>query len=202
MIRAMATVAHTTTLEEYLVAEEASVERHEYVNGIVVAMSGGTERHSLLGVALTIAIGTRLRGGPCRTYNSDQRIFVPETKLMAYPDVSVVCGPSEKAPKDRHALTNPKVIVEILSESTASFDRGAKWQHYQRIESLRAYVLVDQDAPRLEVYERDGARWVYAAYEGLDAVAKLSAIEIELPLAELYAGLPAPEEAPAPPSPL
>jgi Uma2 family endonuclease len=115
---------------------------------------------------------------------------VPETKLMAYPDVSVVCGPSEKSPKDRHAITNPKLLVEILSEGTASFHRGAKWQHYQRIESLQAYVLVDQDAPRVEVYERDGARWVYAAYEGIDAAAKVGAIGIELPLGELYAGLP------------
>jgi Uma2 family endonuclease len=191
----MASAAHTVSLEDYLAAEEASVERHEYVNGAVVAMSAATERHSLLGAAVIGELASRLRGGPCRTYTSDQRIFVPETKLMGYPDVSVVCGPSTKSPKDRHALTNPTVIVEVLSEGTASFDRGAKWQHYQHLESLRAYVLVDQDTPRVEVYERDADRWLYRAYEGLESGVKLAPLGIEVPLRELYEGLPAVEGA-------
>lgn len=192
--------AHTVSVEEYVAAENASEGRHELINGVVVAMSGGTERHVLLGAAMIIALGSRLRGGSCRVYTGDQRIFVPDTGLMAYPDVSVICGPSAKAPNDPSALTNPTVLVEVLSDSTAIYERGAKWQHYQRLASLRAYVLVEQDTPKVEVFEREAERWLYRLYAGIEATVALASLGVELPLAELYEGLP-PVEARAPTSP-
>ncbi len=196
-LEAMALPVPTVTIEEYVAAENASDVRHELIHGVIVAMSGGSERHSLLGGAVLAELRARLRKGPCRTYTGDQRIFVPATGLVAYPDVSVVCGPSEKAPKDAYALTNPSVLVEVLSPITAAFDRGAKWQHYQRLASLRAYVLVEQDAPRVEVYVRDEDRWIYTVYEGLEASAAVAPLGVALPLADLYEGLPPVEAPPA-----
>ena len=123
-------------------------------------MAGGTPEHSALAAAMIAQLSASLRGKPCRTFSADLRVRIVDTGLSTYPDVSVVCGQLETAPDDKDAVTNPIVLVEVLSESTEGYDRGAKAAHYRRIPSLREYVLVSQAEPRIEVHRRaESGRW-------------------------------------------
>ena len=130
---------------------------------------------------------SRLADRPCVVYTSDLRVNVSATGMYTYPDVSVVCGPAELHPDGSDTLRNPTVIFEVLSDSTEAYDRGAKFEHHQRLPSLREYLLVAPDQRRIERYERvEGGSWLYTLFTG-DAVVPLPAIEIELPLVEVYA---------------
>lgn len=121
---------------------------------------GRTPEHSALAAAVIGEIRGALRGRPCRVYSSDLRIRIPETDLTTYPDVSVVCGKLETDAQDPDAVLNPTVLVEVLSASTEAYDRGTKWARYRRISSLREYVLIAQDEPRIELYRlNDSGRW-------------------------------------------
>jgi Uma2 family endonuclease len=145
------------TCAEYIAAELSAEVRHEFLNGAVYAMSGGTPEHAALGAAVLGELRSALRGKPCRVFSSDLRVRIPQTGLTTYPDASVVCGKLETDLDDTSALLNPIVIVEVLSPTSEAYDRGAKWAHYRRIESLREYVLVAQDEPRIELYRRNEA---------------------------------------------
>lgn len=146
--------------EEYLRLQEESEVRLEYLRGEIFAMAGGTREHSALATGFIAAFMSARRGGPCFPYGSDLRVRIPETDRSTYPDITVVCGRAEHAPEDRDAVTNPAVIVEVLSESTEKSDRGEKWAHYRRIASLRDFILAAQDRPYIEHYRRlDGDRW-------------------------------------------
>jgi len=148
------------TYAEYLAAEATSDVRHEYLNGEVWAMAGGTPEHGALALAIGGELRGALRGKPCRVYSSDVRVRVSDTGLSTYPDVSVVCGQLETAPDDKDAITNPVVLVEVLSDTTEAYDRGAKAAHYRRTPSLREYVLVSQAEPLVEVFRRaESGRW-------------------------------------------
>lgn len=148
------------TYAEYLAAEARADVRHEYLGGDVWAMAGWTIEHGALTMAAAREVGLALRGKTCRAFSSDVRIRIPETDLATYPDLSVVCGRLETAPDDGQAITNPALIVEVLSDSTEAYDRGAKWAHYRRLASLREYVLVSQGEPLVEVYRRtEGGRF-------------------------------------------
>lgn len=139
---------------EYLRAEDASPIRHEYVRGRVFAMAGGTPEHGALAAAVIRELGVALHKKKCRVYSSDLRVRVQETDLATYPDATVVCGKLETAQDDPNAVTNPTLLVEVLSDSTEAYDRGAKAAHYRRIPSLKEYVLVAQEEKRIEVYRR------------------------------------------------
>ena len=157
-------VAHPTSprlsVKEFAVLEDAASVKHELINGRVVAMSGGTMEHAGLAAAVSFQLSLGLRGKPCRVFSSDLRVVVPDTGLVTYPDVTVVCGKPELHPDDLHATVNPSVIVEVLSDSTEAHDRGAKASHYRRLPSLKAYVLVSQNEPRIEVQRRTAeGRW-------------------------------------------
>jgi len=140
---------------EYLAAEAKSDVRHEFLDGEVFAMAGGTPEHAALAAAVIAGLINALRGKPCRVYSSDLRVRVEATGLTTYPDASVVCGQLETSAQDPNAIVNPVVLIEVLSESTESYDRGAKAAHYRRIPSLREYVLVAQHEPLVEVYRRN-----------------------------------------------
>jgi Uma2 family endonuclease len=117
------------TYAEYLAAETVAEVRHEFLNGEVWAMAGGTPQHGALAVSMTLALGAALRGKPCRGFSSDVRVRIPDTGLSTYPDLSIVCGELETAPDDKDAITNPTVLVEVLSDSTEAYDRGARCIH-------------------------------------------------------------------------
>jgi Uma2 family endonuclease len=147
------------TYVEYLAAEDLADVRHEFLNGDVWAMSGGTPEHGALAVAISGDLRVALKGKPCRVYSSDVRVRVLATGLSTYPDVTVVCGAAETAPEDPSALINPVLLVEVLSDSTEGYDRGAKAAHYRRIPSLQAYLLVSQSEPVIELHRRRDDRW-------------------------------------------
>lgn len=175
------------TDEEYLAFERASPERHEFVDGEIFLMTGGTAAHSELGVNLAAAFKNRLRRGPCKVYSHDLRIQVRGHSRYFYPDLMVVCGglvPREDGIKD--TILNPSLIAEVLSPGTESMDRGTKLRSYRRIDSLRTYLLVSQHEPLIERYERAGDFWAYTELRGLDATLKLESPEIEIPLSEIF----------------
>lgn len=179
---------HEHTFQEYLTLERDSDIKHEYDTGEILAMSGGTARHS----ALAMNVGFALRGARpegCTVFQSDMRVRVVATGRATYPDVSMVCGPLEYDPEDaaRTTITNPTLIVEVLSVTTEKGDRGNKWMHYQRIPSLQEYVLVSQH-PRIEIYRRLlSGTWEYIdAREGSVTLAAGPTLD----LATLYADLP------------
>lgn len=140
--------------------EASSTVRHEFLAGEIYAMAGGTPEHAALGAAVTAALITALRGGPCRVHSSDLRVRVAETGLATYPDVTVVCGPYEYDPEDRNTVVNPRVIVEVTSDSTEDHDRGDKLLGYQSIPTLSSIVLVSHRERLVEVFERQpNALW-------------------------------------------
>jgi Uma2 family endonuclease len=175
------------TYEEYLALERDTGLRHEFVDGEVRAMSGGSLRHSAIKTNLARLVGNALVGGPCRTYDSDAKIRVLETGLASYADLTVVCGRRETDPADRHALTNPTALFEVLSPGTEAWDRGGKFLHAQRIPVLRLYVLVSPDEPRIELYERLDGEWRYAVHT--EGEVELPGLGVTLRLDEVYADL-------------
>lgn len=151
---------HRYTFAEYLALEASSTVRHEFLAGEIYAMAGGTPQHAALAVAVSAALLTQLRGGPCRVHSSDLRVRALATGLTTYPDVTVVCGPYETDPQDKNTIVNPRLVVEITSDSTEEYDRSDKLESYQRIPSLDAIVLVSHREHLLEIFERQGdATW-------------------------------------------
>jgi Uma2 family endonuclease len=143
------------TYAEYLEQERASPTKHEFLNGEIFAMAGGTPEHARLCASVGAELRAQLRGRPCAVYSSDLRVRVQATGLSTYADVSVVCGRLERDLEDKDAALNPIVLVEVLSDSSEAYDRGQKFAHYRRIPSLREYVLVTRYEQRIEVFHRN-----------------------------------------------
>lgn len=177
--------AHEMSYAEYCAFERKSSTKHEYLRGEVFAMTGGTLEHGRLAMSLGRLLGNALDGRPCRVYSSDVRVHVEATDFDAYPDISVVCGEPQTAAADEHALINPVLIVEVLSDSTEAYDRGQKASHYRRIPSLKAYLLVSQHEPVLELQVRAGERWELIEARAGEKLA-LEPLAIELSVDELY----------------
>lgn len=173
--------------EVYLQQEAEADARSEYLDGVVVAMAGGSIRHNLVCARLIQALGNALAGGPCRVFTSDQRVRLEATNRYAYPDVSVVCGPLEVDPRSPETLTNPKLLIEVLSPSTAAQDRGDKFAAYRLLPSLTTYLLVDPDGRRVERFERGPHGWVLTDHA--DGAVPLPAVGASLALGELFADL-------------
>lgn len=177
---------HQYTFADYLSLEEASNTKHEFLDGEIYAMAGGTRRHAALAVAAASALLIQLRGGPCRVYSSDLRVRAAPSGLATYPDVTVVCGPDEADPESSETITNPRLIVEVLSRSTEAYDRGKKLDHYQRVPSLQAVVLISHRQPELEVWQRqaDGS-WASGTF-GPGQTALIESPSVRLVVDELY----------------
>jgi Uma2 family endonuclease len=175
------------TEAEYLAFEESSAGKHEYYNGEIYAMSGGTEAHNLISGNTYAALHAQLRRRPCRVYNSDQKIKIVATGLSTYADVAVVCGEAQFAEHRRLLLTNPNLIVEVLSPSTERYDRGMKFQNYRTIPSLQHYILISQSSHRIEYYARqDNGEWLLREAIGLEAQLPIESIDCILALADVY----------------
>lgn len=146
--------ARKWTPQEYLAWEQEQGSKHEYLDGDIFAMAGATAEHNQIVTNVLGELRAALRDKPCRVFASDMRLKIPETGLYTYPDASVVCGQPVYEDDKRLTLMNPTVIVEVLSESTESYDRGKKFRHYRSIPSLRDYLLVAQDGVWVEHYVR------------------------------------------------
>lgn len=171
--------------DDYLQSERAAAFKSEYYSGQVWAMSGVSREHDTIAVNLTALLRPALRGTPCRQFTSDMRVAVADT-LYTYPDLSIVCGEVRFIDAHVDTLTNPTVLIEILSPSTANYDRTAKFGRYRRLPSLREYVLVHQDASFVERFERFDDIWAAYEYRRLAVVLELSSIGITVPLAGIY----------------
>lgn len=178
----------TFTPTEFLAMEEVAEYKSEYYNGEIFAMSGGTADHSSVAVNLTIELGTCLAMKPCRVFNSDMRLHIERSGLFTYPDVMVVCGKIEFVLKRQDVLTNPVLIVEVLSESTREYDRGAKFNFYKQIPTLSEYILVESEQAHVECYRRrQGDQWLFEMSDDLNASLKLESVACEIPQRQIYA---------------
>jgi Uma2 family endonuclease len=175
------------TFEEYLILEETSRARHEFLAGHVWAMAGGTPEHGAVVANVTVLLGNQLRGRPRRVFTSDVRVRVKTTGLATYRDVSVVCGQLQTDPDDPkgHAVINPTVVVEVMSPSSEEYDRGEKLAQYKQIGSLQEIVLVAHEEQRIEIWRRDEERWQLQLARG-GATARIESIGCELPLDDVY----------------
>jgi Uma2 family endonuclease len=176
------------TEQQYLERERASELRHEYFRGEIFAMTGASRRHNLIAASVTRRIDEQFDGRRCEVYQSDMRVKVPASRLYTYPDVVATCDEPRFEDAEVDTLLNPRVIIEVLSKSTESWDRGRKFQHYRSIESLREFVLVAQDAMSVELFRRDGSDlWVLHALTDPSDVLELISIDCRLTLADIYA---------------
>ena len=182
------------TPQEYLAIERAAAFKSEFYDGQMYAMTTGPARHSLLATNIAAEFSNRLRGKKCVPYNGDLRIQVSATGLFTYPDLSVICGTLQFADAD-DTVTNPSVLVEVLSPSTEAYDRGQKFLQYRHIPSLREYLLVSQHEPLLELFVRqDNSLWSLREAAGLDARLEIPSLEITVSLAEIYANVTFPPQ--------
>jgi Uma2 family endonuclease len=174
------------TYAEYLALEEETSVRHEYLDGEIYAMAGGSPDHAALAAALIRILGNQLPRG-CRTFTSDLRVRIAATGLTTYPDAAVVCGRTQRSPDDPLAVTNPVLLVEVTSSSTEEYDRGEKLRHYTGLPSLREVLIVSHRAPELTLHRLDEAGWtVTKASEG--AVLELGSVAARISVDELYRG--------------
>jgi Uma2 family endonuclease len=177
------------TPEEYLALEDAALEKHEYYDGRIYAMTGASLNHSQITMNVQVLLTNLLRGRRCRAFNADVKVLVSATGLYTYPDASALCGEPRLQESNSAILLNPSVIVEVLSPSTESYDRGEKYTHYRRIPSLREYVLIAQDRVRVERRMRGedaSAEWGLSSVEDLGAAVELPSICCTLALRDLY----------------
>jgi Uma2 family endonuclease len=163
MIAAMSAPAaprHRYSYRDYRAVEEGNTVKHEFFDGEIYAMAGGTPEHAALCAEIIAAVRAALGDRPCRVFTSDLRVRVLETGLATYPDATVICGDIERDPEDALSAVNPVLLVEVLSSATEAYDRGEKLEHYRRIPSLEECVLVSQRERLIEVWRRgDGGSW-------------------------------------------
>ena len=183
-----AETAPKMTPQEYLVHERQAEYKSEYLKGELFAMAGASRWHNIITLNVGSELRIQLKGRPCETYSNDMRVHTPHTGLYSYPDVVVICGTPKFDDEHRDTLLNPTVLIEVLSPSTESYDRGAKFGHYRRLDSLREYLLITQEKPLIERYVRqeDSRFWTLSDAEGLEAGVELSSIGCLLALAEVY----------------
>jgi Uma2 family endonuclease len=176
------------TLEDYLELERTSEEKFEFYGGTVWSMSGVSENHDQIAINLLIEVSTQLRNKGCRTHTSDMRIKVPDYPPYRYPDLSALCGEAvfEKL-GGIDVLVNPQLIVEVLSESTAAFDRGDKFTYYKSIESFSEYLLIAQHRPHVTQFVRQGdGFWINTEANSLEDTITLKSVPCELTLTAIY----------------
>ena len=179
---------HKYSPKEYLDLERASEHKSEFLNGEIFAMGGASARHALIVVNTSGELRNLLRDRPCTVYSTDLRVRASYEGLYSYPDVIVVCGEPKFIDDTFDTLTNPVLIVEVLSPTTKNYDRGEKFEQYRKIADLREYLLVAQDQPHVEHYVKqpDGT-WLFSEVENRDSTVYLPSLDCSLSLAEVYA---------------
>jgi Uma2 family endonuclease len=183
--------------KEYLAMERASEIKHQYYQGEIFAMTGASFSHNTIVSNLLRNLGNHFEDGPCRALASDQRVKVEATGLYTYPDLTVLCGEPQFEDKVFDTLLNPKVIVEVLSDSTEAYDRGRKFSHYRTIDSLEEYVLVSQSDYHVEVFSKQAnGQWLLSEARGRESDIFLRAIDCLLKLDKVYekVEIPAPNQ--------
>ncbi|WP_347278068.1 Uma2 family endonuclease [Alkalinema sp. FACHB-956] len=175
------------TPDEYLDFEVSSDTRHEYINGEIIPMTGGTPEHNEIASILNAALRMSLKGQPYSIFVADQRLWIPDRQLYTYPDVVVVPRPIQRQQGRADTITNPVMIAEVLSKSTKNYDRDEKFAAYRTIPTFQEYLLVDQYIPHVEQYVKtDAHQWIFTEYNDMNSSISLSSIPLEIQLADLY----------------
>jgi Uma2 family endonuclease len=178
------------SLAQYLALENDSATKHEFYQGEITAMAGASVEHNIIAGNIFAHLHTQLRGKNCRPFNSDQRIKVERAGFYTYPDVSVICGQLQAAKDDPLSATNPRVIVEVLSPGTEFIDKRRKLKLYLQLDSLREYVIAEQDSAYINKFVRnDDGTWTMSVIEGLEAAVDLTCIDCRLRMADIYDGV-------------
>ena len=171
------------TPQEYLWLEKRANYKSEYLEGEIYAMAGGSPAHNQIAVNLIIDLGLAFRGKPCRVLNSDTRVAVNANSFYTYPDLSIVCGPLQFVPDHNDTITNPLIIIEVLSPSIRNYDRGLKFERYRSIPTLQAYVVVDSERVFIECYRKvEHGNWLLETLSNLVDTLVLEAAQLKIPL--------------------
>jgi Uma2 family endonuclease len=172
---------------EYLELEVISEYRHEYIDGEIIPMTGGTPNHNQIAGNFYAALNFALKRQPYRVFIADQRLWIPKKQIHTYPDVMVVAGSLEFSEGRTDTITNPLVICEVLSKSTRSYDLDEKFAAYRTIPSFQEYVLIDQYKNHVEQYSKtDENKWIFSEYEEESTILTLSSIQFQIPLSDIY----------------
>ncbi|MEH2239710.1 Uma2 family endonuclease [Nostoc sp.] len=172
---------------EYLELEVISEYRHEYIDGQIIPLTGGTPNHNQIAGNLSAALNFALKRQPYRVFIADQRLWIPKKRIHTYPDVMVVAGSLEFSEGRTDTITNPLVICEVLSKSTRSYDRDEKFAAYRTIPSFQEYVLIDQYKNHVEQYSKtDEKKWIFSEYEEDNSILILSSLQFQIPLSDIY----------------
>ena len=178
------------SVEEYLRQEIETDTKYEYHDGKIYSLAGGTLNHGIISRNICFEIGTELekKKANCLPFNSDVKLHIERINSYVYPDCMVICGEIEKAPSNKNAVVNPVLIIEVLSESTASYDRGDKFYFYRQIPSFKEYVLIEQSKHVVDVhFKGEGSDfWKITRFEGLDKIVELESIGVEISMERLY----------------
>ena len=175
------------TPEQYLALEEQAIDKNEYRQGQIFAMESATLNHNRIAGNICFAMRRRLAGKGCETFIGDVRLSIDRKKMYTYPDVMVVCGEPKFVEERNDTIVNPKVVLEVLSKSTAAYDRSDKFQAYWSLESFEEYVLIDQYRVHVEYFRRQsGKMWELNVFTNIEDVLSLKSIEAEIPLREIY----------------
>ena len=173
--------------EDYLTRERQATFKSEYYQGELFAMAGASEQHNLIVSNSIITLGTQLKKRPCRVYPSDLRLLIPNTGLFTYPDLMIICGEPQFEYDRRDVVSNPIVLVEVLSDSTEAYDRGTKFEQYRTLDSLKQYVLIAQDRTSVESFTKSPeGNWVLSATNEMLQSHWLEPIQCSLALADVY----------------
>ncbi len=177
----------TYTAQEYLELEVNSLDRHEFINGEIILMAGGSPDHNEIALNLGGALKLALKGKPYRTFSSDQRLWIPQLNNYTYPDLIVVAKPIELQSGRTDTITNPLLIAEVLSKGTRAYDRDDKFAAYRSIPSFQEYLLIDQYRLRVEQYSKtDANKWIFSEYSCAGDRLMLTSVQVEIAIADLY----------------
>jgi Uma2 family endonuclease len=189
------------TFEEYIKIEQENGQKYEYYDGFIIAMSGGTLNHARIAKNITSKIDTILenKGDKCEIFGSDAKLAIEVKNAYVYPDAMIVCGEIEDSKHQNHALTNPKVIIEVLSKSTKGYDKEDKFFLYMLVPSLEYYVLIEQEEPKIHVYHRmktnltqdkkeenTKSLWQIETITGIDKILSFPTLDLEIPFTDIY----------------
>jgi len=177
------------SIEEYLQFEKESIEKHEFYQGEIFAMSGASSRHVKIHSNLFIALGSLLKGKPCKPYGSDLRIYIPQNTLFTYPDLAIICNDLISSDVDENSFIQPTIIFEILSPSTKQYDRGEKFRLYRAISSLKEYILIDSESINVEAFRiNEKGFWELHEYRTINDQLILSSLAITISIQDIYEG--------------
>lgn len=177
------------SIEEYLEMENAALEKHEYYQGEIFAMSGAKTPHNIVARNMLVALAQKLKGKSCQPFGSDMRIHIEANTLFTYPDISIICGDIITLNNDDYNVLNPSVLIEVLSPSTKNYDRGEKFKLYRDIPTLKEYILIDSLGVNIEVFRlNENNHWELEEYRLVAETLKLQTVQAEITLAEIYEG--------------